>query len=364
MTFSFNVKKALPLKAVGFLFVIASTFFTALSLAKTLPDLPEPVANNAVAQVNVANRTYLLSFMGLGKNKTHKDVHNRAWQLVIEGESTGHWQAIPPVPSSLSLKGRLASVAVGVNDNAYIFGGYTVDQSHNEISTPDVYRYHPQSQQYTKLANMPVPVDDAVALVYKNRYIYIISGWHNDGNVNLTQLYDIQTGRWSQASPYLGAAVFGHAGGIVGNVMLICDGVKVVPKRDKRRTFAQQRACFKGIINANEPSRIDWRLVPHPAAQGRYRMAAAGDAANNEIVFVGGATNPYNYNGIGYNGIPAEPAPTIWTYRITNDEWTSSITKYKTMDHRSLIILDDAWVTIGGMTSNQTVTNQVLVHNL
>ena len=37
---------------------------------------------------------------------------------------------------------------------------------------------------------MPVPVDDSVALSYKERYIYLISGWHNDGNVNLVQVYD------------------------------------------------------------------------------------------------------------------------------------------------------------------------------
>jgi hypothetical protein len=40
---------------------------------------------------------------------------------------------------------------------------------------------------------MPVPVDDDISLPYQSRYIYLISGWHNDGNVNLVQLYDTKT---------------------------------------------------------------------------------------------------------------------------------------------------------------------------
>ena len=62
------------------------------------------------------------SFMGLGKGKTYKDVHNRAWQLVINNNDKPlQWQALSPLPSSLALKGRLASVAVGVKDSVYIF---------------------------------------------------------------------------------------------------------------------------------------------------------------------------------------------------------------------------------------------------
>ncbi|KTF08213.1 kelch repeat-containing protein, partial [marine sediment metagenome] len=91
-----------------------------------LPQLPEPVANNAVASVTVDNKYYVFSFMGLGKGKTYNDVHNRAWQLVIDENNSSkrnsapQWQALSPVPSSLALKGRLASVAVGVKDSVYI----------------------------------------------------------------------------------------------------------------------------------------------------------------------------------------------------------------------------------------------------
>ena len=77
------------------------------------------------------------------------------------------------------------------------------------------------------------PVDDTVALVYQNRYIYLVSGWHGSGiskstgNVNLVQVFDSQQGRWFNATPFPGAPVFGHAGGIVDDQFLIVDGVKV-----------------------------------------------------------------------------------------------------------------------------------------
>ena len=219
-----------------------------------------------------------------------------------------------PVPSSLPLKGRLASIAVSVNNKAYLFGGYTVGEDHSEISSPDNFEYDVLTDQYRKIAPTPVPVDDAIALVYQNRYIYLISGWHNDGNVNLVQFYDVQTDQWRQASPFLGKPVFGHAGGIVGNKLLVCDGVKVVARASKRRTFAAEPACYKGEISQQDISRIDWRTVSHPTNTARYRMASTGIDGDNQIVFFGGSDNPYNYNGIGYNTKPSEPDDALWAF--------------------------------------------------
>ncbi len=201
----------------------------------TIPALPEPVANNAVAKVVIHEQAYFLSFMGLGKGKAHHDIHNKVWVLKVGDDS---WHAAKGVPSTQPLVGRLASTAVGVGEHAYVFGGYTVSHDHQEVSTPDVYRYDVITNSYTPLTSMPVPVDDSVALAYKQRYIYLVSGWHNDGNVNLVQVYDIKTDTWQQASPFLGKPVFGQAAAISGNTMLVCDGVETKANADKRRSFA------------------------------------------------------------------------------------------------------------------------------
>lgn len=328
----------------------------------TLPSLPEGTSNNAVATLNIDDTVYLFSFMGLSNGKTHNDVHNNAWQIEIVNGDVGQWQALPGVPSSLPLKGRLASVAVGVNDAVYIFGGYTVAEDHTEISTPDVYKFSPVEKKYTLLPPMPIPVDDAVALVYQSRYVYLISGWHNDGNVNLVQVFDTQTNTWHQASPFLGKPVFGHAGGLVQNTMLVCDGVAVLPNEDKRRSFHAETACYKGVIDTANHLKIDWRIVQHPTGTARYRMASAGDTESNRILFVGGSNNPYNYNGIGYNGKPSEPSADIWVYNIASGKWSITTSPTPTMDHRGLIQIKGRWVTIGGMMNGQTVSQRVIAH--
>jgi len=340
--------------------LLASSFSKATNI---LPSLPEPVTNNAVASVTVNDEQHIVSFMGLGAGKGINDVHNKVWKLVIKADGTNDgWKTMPSVPSSLKLKGRLASVAVGLDDKIYLFGGYTVATDHSEISAPDVYAFDVKTDSYTLLAPMPVPVDDAVALVYRDRYIYLISGWHNDGNVNLTQVYDTFKDEWFQASPFLGKPVFGHAGGIVDNQIMICDGVTTQAHMIQRRSFVAEAACYLGEINMIFPSKINWYSWVHPTDESRYRMAAAGDVENNRILFVGGSNNPYNYDGIGYNKKPSEPNNEIWSYYLDSRTWKVTTSESATMDHRGLLQVGDKWVTIGGMAENQKVLGDMTPH--
>jgi N-acetylneuraminic acid mutarotase len=334
------------------LFYFASPLLYANAL--NVPDLPEPVTNNSVAQVTNSRGTWWVSFMGLGKSKDYRDVYNRvfAWHL---GDKA--WTEKSPVPASTQLKGRLAATAVGVGEHAYVFGGYTVAADHSEISSPDNYRYDVLLDKYEKLANMPVPVDDSVALVFQNRYIYLISGWHNDGNVNLVQVYDIQTDSWQQASPFPGRPVFGHSGAISGNNLVICDGVGVDYYPSKRRGFSTVAACFTGEIQADAPHRINWNTLHHPSGKGRYRMAAG--AKDNLVYFIGGATNAYNYNGIGYDGVPSTPSNKVWIFDIQSKSWSASHSSVPTMDHRGLLFHEERGYVIGGMAHDQKVLKSI-----
>lgn len=325
--------------------------------------LPPPVTNNAVAQVKVDNHWYLLSFSGLGSNKTYLDVHNHSYAFDVTNQQ---WHLKSPVPIRQpinGLTGRLASVATGLDNIAYIFGGYTVAKDHSEVSIPDVYAYDVIKDQYRELASMPVPVDDSVALPYQNRYIYLVSGWHNDGNVNLVQVYDAKTNQWQQASPFPGKAVFGHAGGIIGNKLLICDGVRIDVHVNKLRSYAAESACYRGEINPKNPLNISWFKVKHPTGSSLYRMAAKGIinpvTKAKEIVFVGGSNNPYNYNGIGYNGEPSTPSNKIWRYNLDTNTWITTHTNTATMDHRGLLELNGALLSIGGMAENQQVLSGI-----
>ena len=313
--------------------------------------LPASVSNNAVASVLAGGVEYLISFSGLGPERTHADTHARTF--VFDGEQ---WREADPVPGGV---GRFAAVAVTVGEKAWVFGGYTVAEDGSEVSTPWTHSFDPVSGQFEEHAPMPVPVDDAVAVVFEDRYIYLISGWHDYGNVNLVQRYDTQTDSWDQATPTPGPAVFGHAGGIVGNTIVYCDGVLVKPNLLERRQFEDTDACFVGIIDTDNLRRVDWQRIPSHPGTARDRMAAGG--FDGRVVFIGGSDNPYNYNGIGYDGEPSQPVSDGFAWDVAAKQWMEiSIEGSPTMDHRGLVHYSGSLVTIGGMERDQVVTDSVI----
>ena len=326
--------------------------------AKLLPPLPEPLTNNAVVTVRSGEGEYIVSFAGLGKGRGPADT--LAVSYVYDARLP-HWSEARAVPGGV---GRLASVAASVGRLAYVFGGYTVAEDGTEVSTPWVHSFDPVSGVFRELRPMPVPVDDAVAVTYDDRYIYLISGWHDLGNVNLVQRYDTQTDSWGQATPTPGRGVFGHSGGIVGSTIIYCDGVAIRPHTDRRRDFVANNECFQGEIDSSDSRRIDWRRLPrHPGAP-RYRMAAAGIERLGSVLFVGGSDNPYNYNGVGYNGEPSQPVADILCYDLERHMWkTLSADAPASMDHRALAAFGDAWITVGGMLSDQRVTDRVVAYS-
>ena len=338
---------------------LVSAFYDRNSFAA----IPDKVTNNAVTQVSIESEDYLLSFSGLGEKRTYHYVHNKAYAYSVKKKK---WQKISPVPLSSdnrkltnNLVGRLASVATAIKDKAYIFGGYTVAKDHTEVSVADVYSYALHTDSYQLLAPMPVPVDDSVALTYQQKYIYLVNGWHNSGNVNLVQLYNSQTNQWQQATPFPGKPVFGHAGGIVGNKIVICDGVAIEVHENSKRSYQDEVSCYLGIIDQKQPSKIDWRMIKHPTNNARYRMAALGIENKQQIAFIGGSENPYNYNGIGYNGKPSQPSDEIWLYDLKQQKWQIGRSKTATMDHRGLLLLNNELLTLGGMAVDQQVLNTV-----
>ena len=314
--------------------------------------LPMPISNNAVASVETDTGWELLSFAGLGAGKAWTDVTDRAYSMNV---ARGTWKTLPPVPGE---QGRLASVAVGVDGFAYVFGGYTVAEDGSEVSTPEVYRFDPKTQSYELYTRMPVPVDDTVALPYLDRYVYLVSGWHDKANVELVQVLDVTKRSWAVATEYPGPAVFGHSGGIVGRQLLICDGVELIVEEDERR-FAASNSCYVGTIDADHHTKIDWRKAPSHPGKPLYRSAAAG-VPGLGVVMIGGSDNPYNYNGIGYDDRPSDASTAMLRYSFDEDRWDVLAPKLAaSMDHRGLAYAAGRWYLVGGMTSGQRVTSDV-----
>ena len=338
------------------LFVLIALSACTKKQALIIPNLPVAITNNAVALVQNDNDLELYSFNGLLSGKTWQDITNSGYRY-----NQGVWSQITMPALS---KPVLASTAVSIDSDIYLIGGYTVNEKGEEKSVAEIFKFNTIKQEWTVATVMPVPVDDTVALVYANRYIYLVSGWHDVNNVNLVQVYDVQLNHWFNASHYKAPPVFGHAGGIVDNKMVICDGVKVVPKGDKRE-FVSSPVCQMGTIQKSHPEKIDWVGIPHHSNIAYYRMAATADTHGNKVVFAGGSDNPYNYNGIGYDGVASQASNKIFSYSIESNKWvTHKILIEKNMDHRSLLTDGQKFYIVGGMDTKQNVLPLVLTFEL
>lgn len=316
------------------------------------PPLPEPLTNNAVASLMMDGTLYLFSFLGLDATKAPAGITRRAFAFDTWAR---RWAPIRPVPGRL---GRIAATAQGVDGRVYIFGGYTVAPNGREVSVPHMDIYDPRTDQYDAGAPIPIPVDDSVSGVWRDRFIYLISGWSQKDNVANVQIYDTRTNRWQQATPIPGPSVFGHAGGIVGDTIVYCDGVRIDPARRPR--FVISEACYRGKIDPRDPSHITWSSLPAHPGEPKYRMAAGVIPEEGLILFAGGTTRPYNYDGIGYDGIPSEPSSQSFAYDVRQERWlVLPDMPSPTMDHRGLVGAGRSLYLIGGMREQQRVTSGV-----
>lgn len=322
----------------------------------TIPMMPEGHSNNAVAQTMVGDKNAVFSFMGLKRGKTHKDISKAAYMWIEEDAS---WTVLPDVPVD---EGRLAATAVGVGGQIYLFGGYTVAADGTEVSTIENFRFDPVTKSYNRIADMPVAVDDAVSFAYQDRYIYLVSGWHNEGNVSDVQVYDTAEDVWFKATDYPGTPVFGHAGGIVENQFVIADGVAVVGKDENgKRQFDTVNEGWAGTIDPDNPAVISYKRLPQLPGRGHYRMGGVGDSQKKRVIFVGGTPDAFNYNGISYKGEPSEPKTHVFAWYFTQDRWVVlPDLPQASMDHRGIVNIHQRWYTIGGMLEGQQVTSRVM----
>lgn len=314
------------------------------------PVLPVPVTNHAVAAGIVGGRWQLFAMLGVDSTKAWSGITRRAWVLA-EGDTA--WRALPPVPGA---RGRLAATAQVVRGRVYLFGGYTVDSLGAERSVPEVDIWDPARAAWRAARPMPVPVDDAVSGVYRDSLIYLVSGWHDTDNVRDVQVYDVVRDAWSVGTPVPGRGVFGHAGGMAGERIVFIDGAV---RSATGPRYVNEPQAWMGTIDPDHPARISWEeLPPHPAPV-RYRAAAG--TCGGFVIFAGGTDNPYNYNGIGYDGVPSEPLASAVALDTRLRVWRLlPPAPVPTMDHRGLLIRGDTGWIVGGMTTDRVVSRAVV----
>jgi len=239
-------------------FLIALTLCAAIvpgaDEQKKIPPMPAAVSGNAVAALS--GGLEIFSFMGVGPRKTWDDVTNQVYTLDLAHPKWREGRAVPGVG------GRLGASAVGTKGLVVLMGGYMVDAHGLEITLPDVNVYEPTPRRWSRGKDIPTPVDSAVSGVSQNRFIYLIGGRSPAGPVNNVQVYDLEKDVWSQGTPFPGTPVFGLAGGVADEEIVIVDGAKAGPAGGPRYVASEE--CWLGKIDKKEPTKIEWRLQPRP----------------------------------------------------------------------------------------------------
>jgi N-acetylneuraminic acid mutarotase len=317
--------------------------------AQTFPPLPVPVTNAAVASGSIDGVQWIFAALGVDSTKRWPGITRRvhAWS-----SDTRQWRRLPDVPGP---EGRLAASAQIVRGRLFLLGGYTVDSAGHERSLANVDIYDPREREWRRGADIPVAIDDAVVGVYHDSLLYVVSGWHDTNSVQTVQLYDVVRDAWFATTPIPGPGVFGHSGAVSGNTIVFVDGVVKQNGPVKYRLIPQ---VWIGTIDRKQPTTITWR--PGPAHPGAAVYRAASGVCGKRIVFAGGTENPYNYNGIGYDGHPSEPGARVVAFDIRRGVWEEGpALSTPSMDHRGLAMVGDtAWI-VGGMRSRQVVSASV-----
>ena len=283
--------------------------------------MPAPVSDSAVATSysgEVGQKIF--SFMGIGPKKTWDAVTASAYELDIK---TGKWSEKRPMPG---VAGRLAASAVATSGQVFIFGGYVLDGDGHETTLSDLNVYVPFEDRYYRGKDIPVPVDDAVVGLFRDRYIYLIGGRSKGEAVRNVQIYDTQTDQWMQATPLPGTPVFGHAGAIEGDTIVYVDGAYKNPD-GKGPKYVPSSECWMGKLRqgkkrtSQRSSGPNCRRIPGTRAFGSRRARPGPEKKGGKIYFSGGTDNPYNYNGIGYNGKPSEPSTVTFAFDTKRGDW-------------------------------------------
>jgi len=315
---------------------------------KNIPSMPAQVSGNAVASLK--GGLEIFSLMGVGPRKTWDDVTNQVYILDLSHPKWRQGRIVPGVV------GRVNAAAAGIKGVIVLMGGDVVDKA-GEITVPDVNVYEPDLSRWSRAADIPVPVDSAVSGVTHDRFVYLIGGRSPNGPVNNVQVLDTKNNSWSQATPFPGTPVFGHAGGVADETIVVVDGAKTGPAGGP--AFVASDECWLGKIDKKDPLKIEWsKLPPHP---GAARFAIGSIGAGHEFLFSGGTATPHDYKGVPYDGKPTEGSATSFTFDLHGHKWetTTDDTYDPRADSRGIVMTPIGPLVLGGMVRNMAVTARV-----
>lgn len=330
---------------------------------KVIDSIPFATSNNAVCMGLDSNmQPTMFSFGGIDTSLQYSGIHLKSVGYTL-GSRTVY--TLSDLPDTM---GKIAAAATCLGRKIYIIGGYHVLANGTEVSSNKVHCFNLDSMAFeADKAPLPLPIDDHVQVAYQDKYIYVISGWSNTGNVGDIQIYDTEDNIWlhvQNAFPSPTYEVFGASGNIdaENGRIIYYSGMK------QGIGFSMSFQMRIGTIDENDPRIISWEDSTFTGFKGRYRGVCV-EGVDGKFAWLGGSNVGYNYDALAYsNGQTVEPDSTYLGY----SGWYSNIWAgiedqkefYKEkFDQPNIHLMDlrgyggsyDYIYTLGGITKNRKV---------
>ncbi len=338
------------------LIIILLCFFHLVATAQTwvpsaIADMPFATTNNSVCEAKVNGVDYMFSFGGLDTSKKFTGIHQESFRYNV---STNTWNGIGSLPDTL---GKIAGAASYIKNKIYIMGGYHVYNDGSELSSSRVHIYNPSTNVYeTDGSPIPVPTDDHAQVVWNDSLVYLIGGWSNTTNIDDVQVYDPAMDTWQAATPLPNNnqyKFFGAQATMLGDTIFYYGGAVI------NTNFPAIPAMRIGIIDPTNPLTINWLSVKFYSPNALYRSIGITNP-NEQITFLGGSKESYNYNGLAYDGgVGVAPANMQVIYNPADASFKMDTSQSFPMDLRGLAnVSPNVKYICGGMEQNQKVSKK------
>lgn len=265
---------------------------------QNLPDYPLPVMDNVVG-------SYEGKLYSVGGTQTSFNFEpgylNLDKQNYVYTPGATSWTQIADLPQY-----RTAATGAFLDGTLYVVGGLDYASTGGGATTESTtYAYHPDSDSWSQVANLPQALAYSSAAVYDGQ-LYVIGG-ETSGQASTTAAYryDPASDTWTQIADYPVAMDSGGCGGIVGGV--VCAG-----GRSMQSNGGSTELTNTYVYN---PATDTWSAgasMPYPDYLGSY------SSANGELQIAGGyatlaAGEGSVYGPVTSHALQYDPVANVWT---------------------------------------------------
>lgn len=281
---------------------------------RDLADLPAARTSWSLAAASTERGLEIFGFQGMGPGLRRSDAALDVFAYSVRDDA---WRSVGKFPEEA---GRLATSATQVGRGIWIGGGYTLEEDGTENTMAGDYAFDPQTDTLQRIEGLGSRIDDTVAVAWQNRYVLYVGGWMQYNTSQDVQVFDTETALIELTEP-IPLALAGHAGALIDNHIVICDGMTAAPGPDGKPVFAISAKCFLGTIGSTV-AELKWESIPPHPGKPRYRMAAAATRQHGtRVVFAGGAEQPYSYNGKAYDGSALALSAEVFSFDLEKRQW-------------------------------------------